>query len=297
MNRTLLAALIAIVTLTTTAVAQNNYEFSPDSLPQVDVPKGRLIEASYTSPENSIYPGTVRSYWVYIPSQYDGSQPAALMVFNDGGGYASENGHTRAPVVFDNLIHKGVIPVTIGVFLNPGTVPPARPHAIARRNRSYEYDTMSDVYAKFLIEQFLPFVESTHGVRFSTDPDMRGAVGLSTGGIAAFTLAWERPDSFHKVISYIGTYVNIRGGDRYPGIIRKTSPIGRPLRVFLQDGENDLDNNHGNWPLANRSMAAALEYMGYEHKLVIGRGTHSGNHGGSIFPDAMRWLWQDWKGN
>jgi enterochelin esterase-like enzyme len=289
-------AVVAMVIAPAPGIAQGNYELGPDSLPQADSPKGRLIEASYTSPESGIYPGTVRDYWVYIPAQYDSSEPAALMVFNDGGGYARPDGHTRVPTVFDNLIHRGEMPVTIGVFLNPGRVPPARPNGLARRNRSYEYDTMSDVYSRFLIEQFLQMVESEHDVKFSTDPDMRGSVGLSTGGIAAFTLAWERPDSFHKVVSYIGTFVDIRSGDNYPGIIRKTSPIGRPLRIFLQDGSNDLDNNHGNWPLANQAMASALEYMGYDYKLVMGEGAHSGQHGGSIFPDAMRWLWRDWKG-
>jgi enterochelin esterase family protein len=267
-----LAAIFSILILLATAPpsrAQNDYELGPDSLPQAGVPKGRVIEATYVSPEDGIYPGTTRRYWVYI----------------------------RAPIVFDNLIHKGEMPVTIGVFLNPGTVLPARPHAVARRNRSYEYDTMSDVYARFLIEQFLPMVEREHHVQFSTDPDMRGIAGLSTGGIAAFTVAWERPGSFHKVVTYIGTYVNIRNGDQYPGIIRKTSPIGRPLRIWAADGENDLDNNHGNWPLANLAMDAALEYMGYDHKLVVGHGSHSGNHGGSIFPDAMRWIWRDWKSN
>ena len=296
MNRSRAAIFTAAILLAAAiaALAQNEYELGPDSLPQTGVPQGRVIEATYVSPEGGIYPGTTRTYWVYIPAQYDGS-PAALMVFNDGGGYAGANGHTRAPVVFDNLIHKGEMPVAIGVFLNPGTVQPARPHAAARRNRSYEYDTMSDLYARFLIEQFLPMVEREHDVQFSTDPDMRGVAGLSTGGIAAVTVAGERPDSVRKVVADIGSVGHIRTGAQYPGIIRKTSPIGRPLRVFLQDGENDLDNNHGNWPLANKSMDAALEYKGYDHKLVLGHGTHSGNHGGSIFPDAMRWIWRDWK--
>jgi enterochelin esterase family protein len=297
LNRRLAAVFIATVLLAAPSPAQNDYELGSDSMPQDGVPKGRVIEATYVSPEGGIYPGTTRSYWVYIPAQHDGSSPAALMVFNDGGGYASATGHTRAPVVFDNLIHKGEMPVAIGVFLNPGTVQPARPHAAARRNRSYEYDTMSDLYARFLIEQFLPMVEREHHVRFSTDPDLRCVAGISTGGIAAFTVAWERPDSFHKVVTYIGTYVNIRNGDQYPGIIRKTSSIGRPLRIWAADGDNDLDNNHGNWPLANRAMDAALEYMGYDHKLVMGHGSHSGNHGGSIFPDAMRWIWRDWNSN
>src|SRR5690606_24022261 len=166
-NRRLAAVFLAAILLTAPSQAQNDYEFGPDSLPQDGVPKGRVIEATYVSPEDGIYPGTTRSYWVYIPSQYNSSSPAALMVFNDGGGYASESGHTRVPAVFDNLIHSDELPVTVGAFLNPGTVQAARPHAVARRNRSYEYDTMSDVYARFLIDQCLPMVQREHNVRFS----------------------------------------------------------------------------------------------------------------------------------
>jgi len=152
LKQNIAALFIAAILLAAPSGAQNDYEFGPDSLPQTGVPKGRVVEATYVSPEDGIYPGTTRSYWVYIPAQYDGSSPAALMVFNDGGGYASDSGHTRVPVVFDNLIHRGEMPVTVGVFLNPGAVHSARPHAVARRNRSYEYDTMSDLYARFLIE-------------------------------------------------------------------------------------------------------------------------------------------------
>lgn len=296
---TLLSQMTFVLILThwSTQVAAQpvQYELGPDSLPKAGVPKGRVIEAQYTCPEGGYYPGTERTYWVYIPSQYDASKPAALMVFNDGKGYVSENGHSRVPVVFDNLIHEGAMPITVGVFLNPGVVPPARPNARPRRNRSYEYDTVSDGYANFLIEQFLPMVEQEHNVQLTDNPDFRGVVGASTGGIAAFTAAWERPDSFRKVISYIGTFVNIRNGDRYPGIIRKTSTIGRPIRVFLQDGINDLDNPHGNWPLANQQMAAALTFAGYDNKLVMGEGNHSSSHGGSVLPDALRWLWRDWQ--
>jgi len=292
------AALLLAGALATAGWSQETpYELGPDSFPQDGVPTGRLIEATYVCPESSpFYPGTERTYWVYIPAQYDGSAPAALMVFNDGGGYARLDGHTRVPTVFDNLIHRGEMPVTIGVFLNPGIVPPARPNAVARRNRSYEYDTMSDTYARFLIEEFLPMVAAEYDVRITENPDLRGTGGLSTGGIAAFTVAWERPDSFRKVISYIGTFVDIRHGDTYPGLVRKTNLNAHPnLRVYLQDGTNDLDNNHGNWPLANRAMAAAFAYVGIDHHLEIGDGSHNANHGSSIFPDAMRWLWRDWQ--
>jgi enterochelin esterase family protein len=261
---------------------------------QEGVPQGRVIQGSYTSPEDGIYPGTVRDYWVSVPAQYEPGQPAALLVFNDGSGYASATGHSRVPTVLDNLIAQGDMPVTIGVYINPGTVPPSRPNAVARRNRSFEYDTMSDRYARFLIEEFLPMVEREHGVTFTDDPDLRGVGGLSTGGIAAFTVAWERPDSFSRVVTYIGTFVNIRQGDQYPGIIRKTSSIGRPIRVFMEDGDNDLNNLHGDWVLANEAMASALTFSGYENRLVVLSGGHSGNHGGTILPEALRWLFRDW---
>ena len=262
------------------ALAQNpTYQLPPESLLQEEVPQGRVIEGRYSSPEDGIYPGTVRSYWVSIPAGYQPGQPAALLVFNDGSGYASATGHSRVPTVLDNLIARGEMPVTIGVYIDPGTVPPARPNAVARRNRSFEYDTMSDRYARFLIEEFLPFIEREHGVRFTDNPNLRGVGGLSTGGIAAFTAAWERPDSFRRVVTYIGTFVNIRHGDQYPGIIRKTSAIGRPIRVFIEDGDNDLNNLHGNWVLANQAMASALTFSGYENQLVVLPGGHNGNQG------------------
>lgn len=288
------AAVATVLTAHPAAAQPQSYQLGPESLVQEGVPQGRVIQASYTSPEDGLYPGTVRDYWVSIPAQYEPGAEAALLVFNDGSGYASATGHSRVPTVLDNLIAKGEMPVTIGVYLNPGTVPPARPNAVARRNRSFEYDTMSDRYARFLIEEFLPMVEREHGVRFTDNPDLRGVGGLSTGGIAAFTVAWERPDSFRRVVTYIGTFVNIRHGDQYPGIIRKTSSIGRPIRVFIEDGDNDLNNLHGNWVLANEAMASALTFSGYENQLVVLSGGHSGNHGGTILPDALRWLFRGW---
>jgi len=289
-----IAAVATILSVQSAAAQAQTYQLGPESLVQESVPHGRVVQGSYTSPEDGIYPGTVRDYWVSIPAQYEPGHPAALVVFNDGSGYASENGHSRVPTVLDNLIAKGDLPVTIGVYINPGTVPPARPNAVARRNRSFEYDTMSDRYARFLIEEFLPMVEREHRVTFTDNPDLRAVGGLSTGGIAAFTVAWERPDSFRRVVTYIGTFVNIRHGDQYPGIIRKTSSIGRPIRVFMEDGDNDLNNLHGNWVLANEQMASALTFSGYENQLVVLSGGHSGNHGGTILPDALRWLFQDW---
>lgn len=264
------------------------YEKGPDSMPKDGVAKGEVTQHSW---ESQIFPGTVRDYWVYVPKQYDGSKPAALFVAQDGGGFVSEKGSFAAPVVFDNLIHAGEMPVTIGVFINPGVVPPAEEGQEGRKNRSYEYDSLGDQYARFLLEEILPKVGKTY--KLSDDPAMRCICGNSSGGIAAFTVAWERPDAFGKVISHIGSFTNIRGGHVYPALIRKTDK--KAIRVFLQEGKNDLDNLHGNWPLANQQMAAALKFAGYDYQFVLGEGRHSGRHGGAIFPDTLRWIWRDWK--
>lgn len=265
-----------------------DYTAGPDAMVKEGVPRGKVTQHKWTS---RIFPGTERDYWLYVPTQYDGSKPACIMVFQDGGGFEREKGSFRAPVVFDNLIHAGDIPVTIGIFINPGVVPPAREGQQGRKNRSFEYDTLSDQYASFLLEEILPEINKNY--KLTDNPDCRAICGNSSGGICAFTVAWQRPDKFRKVVSHIGSFTNIRGGHVYPALIRKTDP--KPIKVFLQDGENDLDNLHGNWPLANQQMALALKYSGYDHKFVMGSGKHSGRHGGAIFPDTLRWLWSDWK--
>jgi enterochelin esterase family protein len=213
------------------------------------------------------------------------------MVFFDGAGFFKPDGAFRVPAVFDRLIGSREMPVTIAVGVNPGFVPPAEPGARARSNRSFEYDSLGDANARFLLEELLP--EGLRGLNVTSDPAGRAVCGNSSGGIAAFTVAWERPDAFRKVVSHIGSFTNIRGGHAYPALIRQTKPA-KPLRVFLQDGTNDLDNLHGNWPLANREMAAALQFAGYDHKFVLGDGAHSGQHGGAIFAETLRWLWRDW---
>jgi len=195
------------------------------------------------------------------------------------------------PVVFDNLIAKGDMPVTIGVFVDPGNIPAETRGEKARSNRSFEYDSLGDTYSRFLISELLPVVTERYNI--TKDPAGRAIGGASSGGICAFTVAWERPDQFRKVLSHIGSFTNIRGGHNYPAWIRKTET--KPLRVFLQDGSHDLDNVHGNWPLANQEMAAALKSMNYDHQFVLGEGSHSGKHGGAILPDSLRWLWRGWK--
>ena len=264
----------------------DDYKLGPESLPQAGVPVGTVERFSWK--ESKSYPGTERDYWVYVPKQYDAAKPACLMVFMDGGGYLSTNGSFRTTTVFDNLIQKQEMPVTIGVFINPGNVPASEPGQKGRSNRSYEYDSVGDLYVRFLLEEILPAVSKKWNI--TKDPAGRATAGISSGGICAFTAAWERPTEFGKVLSHIGSFTNIRGGHIYPALIRKSEK--KALKVFLQDGTNDLDNLHGNWPLSNQDMAAALKFAKYEHKLVLGDGGHSGKHGGAILPDSLRWLWE-----
>ncbi len=287
--RMLIAWLLAASVMATVQAQEEPYQKGPDSTRKADVPQGAVTKAKWT--ESKIFPGTVRDYWVYVPKQYDGSQPAALFVAQDGGGFVAEDGAFNAPAVLDNLIHEGAIPVTIGLFINPGNIPPVEETSKPRSNRSFEYDSLGDRYAKFLIEEMLPEIGKKYQV--SSDPRHRVICGNSSGGICAFTVAWERPDAFGNVISHIGSFTNIRGGHVYPALIRKSEK--KPIRVFLQDGSNDLDNLHGNWPLANQQMAAALKFAGYDYQFVYGEGKHSGRHGGAIFPDTMRWVFRDWK--
>ena len=269
------------------AFGADDYTLGPDSLPQEGVPRGKVSKHTW---ESKIFPGTVRDYWVYVPGQYDPNTAAAVMIFQDGGGYVSTNGQYRVPTVFDNLIHRKEMPVTIGIFINPGVVPPLGTNALPRFNRSFEYDGLGDQYARFLLEEILPEVGKDYNL--TTNATGRAIAGASSGAICAFTAAWERPDAFSKVFSTIGTYVGLRGGNDYPTLIRKTEP--KPIRVFLQDGSNDLNIYGGDWYLANLEMLSALEFSGYDVKHEWGDGGHNGKHGGAIFPNAMRWLWRDY---
>ena len=269
--------------------AADDYQPGPDAQPQEGVPRGEVTKLKW---ESKIFPGTVRDYWLYVPKQYDAAKSACVMVFQDGGSYVNvnTNGQFRVPTVFDNLIHKKEMPVTIGIFLNPGEVPAAEAGAKGRSNRSFEYDSLGDQYARFLLEEILPEVGKTYNL--TKDPEGRAICGISSGGICAWTVAWERPDAFRKVISHVGSFTNIRGGHVYPALIRKTEK--KPIRIHLQDGAHDLDNLHGNWPLANQEMAAALKFANYDYKFEFGDGGHNGKHGGAILPDALRWLWRDY---
>src|SRR6185437_2338769 len=253
-----------------------------------DVPKGEVIK--YTFDKSKIFPGTVRNYWVYVPRQYDPAKPACVYVGQDGIGF-------NAPAVFDQLIAKQEMPVTIGVFVMHGRVKAPSGKALDRFNRSYEYDGLGDHYARFLLEELLPEVEKKtakdgRAIRLSHDGNDRCIGGASSGAVCAFTAAWERPDAFRRVFSAIGTYVGLRGGNNYPTLIRKFEP--KPIRVFLQDGSADLNIYGGDWWMANQEMERALRFAGYEVNHVWGKDGHSGKHGTQVFPEAMRWLWKDY---
>ncbi len=277
---------MALLFVSQVRAGDEEYKLGPDSLRHDSVPKGSVTKNVWRS---KVFPGTTRDYYVYVPSQYDRKTPACVMVFQDGHAYASENGDFRVPVVFDNLIHKGEMPVTIGIFIDPGHLGSDSPgDRWQASNRSFEYDTLSDQYARFLLEEILPEVGKRY--KLTEDPERRAICGISSGGICAFTVAWQRPDAFRKVLSHVGSFTNIRGGHVYPSLIRATSH--KPLRVFLQDGSHDLDNQYGNWWLANQEMAAALKFRDYDYKFVGGTGQHGGKHGGAILPDALRWLWR-----
>jgi enterochelin esterase-like enzyme len=254
------------------------YEHGPDSSPQAGVPRGTILDHELTA--SSVFPGTSRRYWVYVPAQYTASEPASLMVFQDGHRYIDPDDEMRVPVVFDNLIHRGEMPVTIGVFVDPGEP----------ENRNAEYDALSDAYATFLLTEVLPNVQDSYLI--ADDPDQWAIGGASSGGSCAFTVAWMRPDRFRRVLSFLGSFAQIEGGNRYPELIRDTPK--KALRVFLQAATRDLnwDAAELNWFSANLRVAAALAERGYDFRLVLGDGGHDPNHGGAILPDALRWLWR-----
>jgi hypothetical protein len=289
------------------------YELTADSLQQSDVPRGRL-EGPFEF-KSKIIAGTVRRYWIFVPAQYTPDEPASVLVFQDGQRATNPQGSLRVPTVMENLIHRGEIPVTIGIFITPGHRADRYPDNLGMSNpdhRAEEYDSLDDTYARFLIEEMLPEVGKRY--RLTDDPEQRVIGGTSSGAICAFTVAWHRPDVFRKVISMIGSYTSIAyrpaengrpmtpGGDLYPTLIRK-SPI-RPIQIFLQDGSNDLDNEHGNWFLANQQMLAAVTWANaeadrknipgprYKVRHVWGEGVHSDEHGGVLLPEILRWMWE-----
>lgn len=278
----------------------SQYRLGPDSMPQEGVPKGE-IKGPFMI-KSSVYPGTQHTYWVYVPAQYNPQVPAALMVFQDGQAFKDENADMRAQNVMDNLIYRREIPVMLGVFINPGRTPeqkepsPQNGWGDGFTNRGTEYNTPDDKYARVITEELMPALDKDYNI--SKDPEMRGIGGSSSGAIAAFMVAWERPNAFRKVLSNVGSFTNIRGGDIYPERILKSPK--KPIRIYLCDGRND---NRGvrngkydprwDWFLQNVRMKDALQKKGYDMTYTWGMNNHGQRFGGAILPDMMRWLWRD----
>jgi len=279
----------------------SQYRLGPDSLPQEGVPKGE-VRGPFTLLNSPAYPGTQHTYWVYVPAQYDPATPAALMVFQDGHAFMNPNGDLRVPNVLDNLIYRRELPVMLAVFINPGRTP-EQPEPNSREwgdrttNRPTEYNSLDDRYARVITEELLPALEKEYNL--SKDPEMRGIGGSSSGAIAAFTVAWERPNHFRKVLSNVGSFVNIRGGHVYPDKVRESPK--KPIRVYLCDGRNDnrglrRDGSYDpqwDWFLQNVRLMKALTEKGYDVNYAWGIGGHGQKFAGTILPDMMRWLWRD----
>ncbi len=261
------------------------YNLNPEAFPAEATPRG-AVRSFRDWDRARVYPETKRDLWIYTPAGFDpkGVAPAA-MVFNDGGAYVDRAGPVRAAAVFDTMIAAGEMPSTIGIFVMPG-----KREGVGHQ-RSFEYDSVTDTYGRFLIEDVIPFVESEIGCRLSADPKRRTVCGISSGGICAFTAAWYRPDVFGRVLSHCGSFTAIRGGHNYPYLIRSTPK--KHIRVWLQSGAGDADIITGSWPEANKAMAASLAFAGYDHKFVFGEGSHNLRHGGAVFADSLRWLWRE----
>ena len=268
-----------------------NVEFplGSDSLPQAGVPQGKLEQFTFST--SRLFPGTVRDYWVYVPAQYDAAKPACVFVVQDGKAHWQPDRRWRIPTILDNLIHQRAIPVMIGVFIDPGVIPATAAGAAERINRSFEYDSLGDRYARFVLEEILPEVGRRYAL--AADGNSRAIMGGSSGAFCAFNAAWERPDGFSRVLSIVGSYTAMRGGHTLAPLVRVTEP--KPLRVFIESGADDFKIFCGDWWSANLEMLAALEYAGYEvnHAWSEHAG-HNDFHGSSIFPAALRWLWQDY---
>src|SRR4051812_40512703 len=300
------AILLTMVAAARPVAAQTDalYHLGPDSAPQPGVPQGTVT--AWEKLPSQAYPGTLHDFCVYVPAQYDPKTPAALMIFQDGQAFLRLTGDYRVPYVFDNLIYRREMPVTIAVFINPGRRP-EQPEASAAdwgdrsTNRPQEYNALDDKYAHVVVDELLPALAKEYNI--STRAEDRAIGGASSGSIAAFTVAWHRPDQFSKVLSTIGSFTNLRGGHVYPELIRKADR--KPIRIFLQDGVNDNRGLRGegekatyspdrDWHAQNIKMVAALTEKGYDVNFTWGIGTHSGKQGGAILPEMLRWLWRDY---
>jgi enterochelin esterase-like enzyme len=299
-----LLLLLLLAPITLAAPTDDLYKLGPDSSAQPNVPQGKVVGPLTLA--SKVYPNTTRNYWVYTPAQYDPKTPACLMIFQDGHYFVNPKGEYRIPIVFDNLIYRREMPVTLAVFINPGRTPDQTEATDSEwgdrsNNRRIEYNALDDKYSKLIIDELLPELKKTCNI--SDNPEDRAIAGASSGAICAFTVAWQRPDQFRKVISTIGSFTNIMGGHVYPDLIAKSDP--KPIRVFLQDGLNDNRGLRGkgenakydpnwDWHAQNIKMAKALTEKKYDLNYTWGIGTHSNKQGGAIMPEMLRWLWRDY---
>lgn len=296
-----LGILVSFIASATGQGLDDFYELGPDSLPQEGVPQGEINGPHVIASE--AFPGTQHTYWVYVPAQYDAEVPASLMIFQDGQAFINEKGPLRARHVLDNLIHRREIPVMIAVFINPGRMP-EQPEANPKEwgdktsNRPEEYNSLDDRYARVIINELMP--ELTKSYNIAPEAERHGIGGVSSGAIAAFTVAWERPDQFSKVLSIVGSFTNIRGGHVYPEKVRESEK--KPIRVFFQDGRNDLRGTRRgkgkydptwDWFLQNVRLVEAMTEKGYDINYCWGIGLHGSAQGGAMLPEMMRWLWRD----
>ncbi len=300
MTRFLALSLLAAAVWAQAPNPDEFYRLGPDSLPQEGVPKGEL-RGPFPLPSQA-YPGTQHTFWVYVPQQYDPSVSASLMIFNDGQAFMAAEGDARAQNVLDNLIYRREIPVMLAVFINPGRrpdQPEPNLHEWGDRttNRPTEYNSLDDRYARVIVDELMPVLRKDYNI--SDDPDRHGIGGASSGAIAAFTVAWERPNQFHKVLSIVGSFTNLRGGDAYADIVRKSER--KPIRIFMQDGRNDNrgmrpDGSYDqrrDWFYQNVRLMHALTDKGYDVNYTWGMNKHGQKMGGAILPEMMRWLWRD----
>jgi enterochelin esterase family protein len=299
-----LAATAATAATAHSAPTDDVYHLGPDSLPQPGVPQGKVTP--WAQLPSQAYPGTLHDYCVYVPAQYDAARPASLLILQDGQAWERATGDYRVPTVLDNLIYRREVPVIIAVFINPGRKPEQAVASASEwgdrgSNRPQEYNSVDDKYAHVIVDELLPVLEREYNL--SKNPEDRAIGGASSGAIAAFTVAWHRPDQFHKVLSTIGSFVDLRGGHVYPDLIRSTER--KPLRVFLQDGLNDNRglrpgadpskyNAQRDWHAQNIKMVEALTEKGYDVNFTWGIGTHSNKQAGAILPEMLRWLWRDY---
>jgi hypothetical protein len=280
------------------------YKLGPDSLPQDGVPKGKLVGP--LSLPSEIFPGASHTYWIYVPAQYDPAKAASLMIFNDGHAFLNPEGSVRATNVIDNLTYRREIPVMISAFINPSFTPQQKDSTESEwgdriNNRPQEYNALDDKYPRVIVDELLPVLNKDYNI--SRDPEQHAIAGISSGGIAAFTVAWERTDDFRKVLTIVGSFADLRGpgsGSSYADKVLATEK--KPIRIFMQDGRNDLRgigrngapyDPHRDWFLQSVHLADALTKQGYDLNYAWGIGLHGSKQGGAIFPDMMRWLWRD----